>query len=105
MDEATRRSIVKRRAWAKLKADPVRHEMFKAYQREYQKGRREARRSYERNRKLEVRLWINQVKSGPCADCRQCFEPVCMDFDHRDPREKIAPVATLVSEGKTRARV
>lgn len=25
---------------------------------------------------------INEIKSNPCADCGQTFDPVCMDFDH-----------------------
>ena len=37
--------------------------------------------------------WINKLKSVPCADCKQTFNPVCMDFDHRDPATKLFSIA------------
>ena len=32
---------------------------------------------------------LNKVKSVPCADCGGTFPPICMDFDHRNPVDKI----------------
>lgn len=45
--------------------------------------------NYKRRMKYaEDRLFIEKCKNKPCADCRGWFEPVCMDFDHRDPKTK-----------------
>jgi len=29
-----------------------------------------------------LRIFLDTVKSVPCADCQKIFDPVCMDFDH-----------------------
>jgi hypothetical protein len=36
---------------------------------------------------------IQAMKNVPCADCGQRFDPVCMDFDHRDPSQKQFTIA------------
>jgi formate-dependent nitrite reductase cytochrome c552 subunit len=43
---------------------------------------------------------VNELKARtPCRDCGNSFPSYVMDFDHRDPSTKIAPVATLISRG------
>jgi hypothetical protein len=39
-------------------------------------------------RSRERRLFLDQLKAVPCADCGGEFPAVCMDFDHRDPSTK-----------------
>jgi hypothetical protein len=39
---------------------------------------------------------IEQIKNVPCADCGKTFAPQVMDFDHRDPKTKIADVAQMI---------
>ena len=51
----------------------------------------QARRARQR-RNARVELMIS-LKSTPCADCGGVFPTVCMDFDHRDPAEKINSIA------------
>lgn len=41
------------------------------------------------------KVLLNDLKRRPCADCGGAFDPVCMDFDHRDPTTKIANIARL----------
>lgn len=41
---------------------------------------------------------IADLKSGPCADCGLRFHPVCMDFDHRDPSEKVRNISAMVAQ-------
>lgn len=41
----------------------------------------------------ETEKRIRELKSKPCMDCNQCFPPVCMDFDHRDPSKKLFSVS------------
>lgn len=36
--------------------------------------------------RLKRRSFIQQMKSGPCADCGQVFPPEVMDFDHVGPK-------------------
>ncbi len=38
---------------------------------------------YSKERRARWRKLTDQIKSGPCADCRGVFDPICMDFDHR----------------------
>lgn len=57
---------------------------------------------YGRYRDTRV-LWARKVdllKSKPCMDCGGEFQPCVMDFDHREPADKIANVSRLVRDGK-----
>src|SRR5690242_14535745 len=36
---------------------------------------------------------IKELKSNPCKDCGQTFDPVCMDFDHRPDEVKLGQVS------------
>lgn len=51
----------------------------------------------ERNKRYEkdIRAQIDNLKSVPCADCKQIFPPICMDFDHISG-EKSGNVSQLV---------
>ena len=55
------------------------------------------KRAVERKRNLRVR--VSKLKEGPCGDCGGTFNPVCMDFDHRDPTKKDNNVSHGVSRG------
>lgn len=46
-------------------------------------------------REKELRKYLNSLKMVPCKDCGRSFHPVCMDFDHRDPREKKSCVSLM----------
>lgn len=39
---------------------------------------------------------LNLLKSAPCLDCKECFHPVCMDFDHRDPSAKVRDISRMM---------
>ena len=39
---------------------------------------------------------LNLLKSAPCLDCKECFPPVCMDFDHRDPSTKVRSISLML---------
>ncbi len=52
-----------------------------------------------RNKRLaEIGSWINELKSKPCADCKNTFHPVAMDFDHVKGK-KIQNVSRLIRDG------
>lgn len=38
----------------------------------------------------------------PCVDCGKTFPPYCMDFDHRDPKEKTLNIAKVYAFGRKR---
>lgn len=81
-------------------------------------GRESARRSNERRRqdgpkkdsdnqrrsqrRQRLRALIDNLKSGPCADCGGTFDPVCMDFDHRDGTKKSTDVSKLSGSSEKR---
>lgn len=54
-----------------------------------------------RNARLRQRLkdFIDGLKNTPCKDCKRRFPPYVMDFDHLDPKQKVANVAYLVKHG------
>ena len=43
--------------------------------------------------------FATSLKSGPCSDCGRRFPPWMMDFDHRDPRTKMAEMNKLLAAG------
>lgn len=54
----------------------------------------------KRNRRAHTarrRLVLNAIKSKPCTDCGHSFDPVCMDFDHRDPSTKKFTIASNIA--------
>ncbi len=40
---------------------------------------------------------VNSYKTYPCMDCKNTFPPFVMDFDHRNPLEKIFNVSRMRS--------
>lgn len=62
--------------------------------RDVAKSRVRAMRAYTRRQAL-----LETLKTDPCMDCGGTFPPECMDFDHRDPAEKIAGVKTMKTRG------
>jgi hypothetical protein len=69
----------------RYKNDPV----YRAKHKRYMADRTE-------RRKKEIRAWIFQLKSStPCADCKNKYPPVCMDFDHLPGTDKLNDVAQM----------
>lgn len=53
-----------------------------------------------------IRNLINEWKSVPCADCKNSFDPVCMDFDHRPDEIKLGNISSfLYDEDGLRAEI
>jgi hypothetical protein len=53
-----------------------------------------------------MKSWINDIKEAtPCADCKQMFPAVCMDFDHLPGFRKFKGIAKMVQDGHTRERI
>jgi hypothetical protein len=71
---------------------------------------REARRKHyhnnkeqylERNKakKLEMKKFVADLKNVPCMDCGIKYNPWVMEFDHRDPNEKVENIGRAISRG------
>jgi len=61
---------------------------------------RETRNQTRKRRELPKKLFIETLKeSAPCADCKQFFPAVCMDFDHLPGTHKIATIARMIGHG------
>lgn len=46
-----------------------------------------------------IREYVTQLKTAPCTDCKQTFPPHVMEFDHLDPKTKVASVSHMVKTG------
>jgi hypothetical protein len=53
-------------------------------------------REYTSRRKRVVVEYVNAVKASPCTDCKQCFHPAAMEFDHLPGSTKSFNIAALV---------
>lgn len=60
-----------------------------------------------RKRKVLARMeWLTEYKTGkPCADCGNTYDPICMDFHHKDPKLKKDEVRMLLRDGYSMAVV
>jgi hypothetical protein len=47
--------------------------------------------------------WLRDLRCVPCMDCGGRFPPYAMDFDHRDPTQKLFDIASGKSMLKSRA--
>lgn len=47
----------------------------------------------------ELRAIVVEEKKHPCMDCGVCYPPYVMDFDHRDPTQKVSKISNLMRWG------
>ncbi len=52
--------------------------------------------SNAKKRDKEMRDKVNAIKSAPCADCKQTYDPICMDFDHLPGFDKDAEISKMM---------
>ena len=68
--------------------------------RKYQRARYPISKSIQIARKTRVyrerRIWIDALKKGPCADCKNQFPPAAMTFDHVRGR-KIKKISQMLA--------
>lgn len=74
--------------------DPEKH--VKRSQEYRDKNRAKVNKSVNDRRKIQqAKIW--QIKSQPCKDCGGLFHPCAMDFDHRDPSQKVFEIGPALS--------
>lgn len=54
-------------------------------------------------RKATLRLFVNWLKEAPCFDCKGCFHPEVMEFDHVDVKN--FGISVMVSRTTTDERL
>jgi len=47
--------------------------------------------------RARIKIVVDALKARPCMDCGGAFDPVCMDFDHRDGEIKVGNISKMVS--------
>ncbi len=56
-----------------------------------------------KEKRKALRAKVENLKRGwPCEDCREVFDPICMDFDHRPGETKIGSVSSMIWAGEDR---
>src|SRR4029077_5814228 len=66
------------------------------YRRTHNAAKRNTKRERDRQRRIETRKTVDKLKDLPCADCKQRFPAVAMDFDHIGSKTK--PIAMMVAQ-------
>lgn len=65
------------------------------YQRKYYEENKDSTLARQAVYREESRIIISEAKKAPCADCKQRFPEVCMQFHHLDPSTKTNTVSAL----------
>jgi hypothetical protein len=64
----------------------------------YYKENKDKLRDYSRERKKKLREWLSELKAVLACPCGESH-PACLDFHHRDPKEKEVGIAKLIRAG------
>jgi hypothetical protein len=56
-----------------------------------------------KKRRIELKEFVNNLKSKPCIDCGQSYHPYVMDFDHLS--DKIKDVSIMVHQGHSKENI
>lgn len=79
-----------------------RHYLNKEKEAAYRKTHREKYRKLNvkisKRRRTERHAELDRIKNVPCVDCNKIFSPYIMDFDHRDPSEKLYEISYLINK-------
>lgn len=70
-----------------------------AARRKHYHNNKEAYRLRARKREEEMSQWVAEQKNIPCMDCGVKYNPWVMEFDHREPNEKVAGIGRLIKRG------
>jgi hypothetical protein len=83
----------------KARAYRARHGVVSTeYNREYRRRNPDASRKWNR-RHVE---WVADLKRVPCFVCGFTGAPCQMDFDHRDPRQKVKSISDMIGYSRER---
>lgn len=77
-------------------------EADRATSRRWKSEHRSDYRRYQADRYRRNAEWVGDLKSRPCMDCGGVFPPECMDFDHRDPSQKVRRIGVMMTQSRER---
>ena len=86
--------------------DPVRRrENHRRYMKEWYADNKQKHIQYVANRTHELRQWLKELKAT--LECYKCGEShvSCMDFHHRDPKEKEIGISQIFIKGWGKERI
>jgi hypothetical protein len=82
----------------KLKIQKANRKRYQLNKEKYLEGCKKYRNSIKEERKA----FYLQLKTAPCMDCGNTFDPECMDFDHRPDEIKLFEISQFAGGGQTR---
>jgi len=97
------REAQNRRRKQRQKDDPVYREMRRKFNRRFREKNREKVLANHRRRRHEIRDYLRSLKTA-CAQCGESH-PACIDYHHRDPKEKVASVARMIGKNANIDRI
>lgn len=56
-------------------------------------------------RKKMLLEFVNSLKNQPCMDCGIQYPSYVMDFDHRNPKEKISTISRIIRDMWSKKRI
>lgn len=62
-------------------------------------------KAHKRERVVALTQFTNHLKLQPCKDCEVQYSPWVMHFDHRNPREKLYNVSSMVRNGMKETKI
>ena len=77
-------------------------ESARASRRKHYYANKQQYRDRNARQREEMKEWVAEVKDVPCMDCGVKYPSYVMDFDHRDPSEKVEEVGKAISRGSWR---
>lgn len=79
-------------------ADPKDPRLLEARRKHYYANKK-AYQERARQREQEFRQIVLERKNKPCMDCGVQYSPWVMEFDHREPVDKVAGIGPLIKRG------
>jgi hypothetical protein len=77
----------------------------KSYDRNYYLEDKDRRLSINKKWQDEFWIWYTDLKNKPCADCKNSFDPVCMQWDHLPGYDKIERVSFIARTTMNREKI
>lgn len=84
-----------KRRWRRQNIEKARRASRESEKKRRELGKSKPRSGYPSRKPLQ-RALLAELKRVPCSDCGGTFDPVCMDFDHREGERKVLHVSGLV---------
>lgn len=58
-------------------------------------NQKRAQREWIKRQRQDRNQYVSSLKTGPCIDCGETFDPCAMDFHHREEEIKVGNISNL----------